>query len=356
MSHYLTKIPLLCVCAFLCIIDFAVAKETKFAEIMPLADQSLLLDITANDTGWVAVGERGHILTSKDGKNWQQANSVPTKTTLTSVFYMQGVHWAAGHESTILVSTDGGNTWVLQFQDNQAEPIMDIVFLDKSHGFALGAYGQLLETNNGGEAWEFLDLNSITLEPAFASADSTEAEDENDYAQAFEDLGCYEVLECHLNALVVLSSQRLLIMGERGYGFRSADNGKHWQAVQLPYQGSMFGALLLNEDCVLTFGLRGHAFKSCDFGVTWEEVETQTQSSLLGGTVNQESIVLVGANGVIVSGSKTKLKLSSKVLDSGINYTAVAMAGKSRGILISTEGATTFGMDAKRTQTAGDSK
>jgi len=316
----------------------SLAQEQEFAELRPLAVKSLLLDITSAGNSWVAVGERGHILLTADGSDWKQATSVPTKTTLTSVFSLQDKLWAAGHEATILSSTDGGNTWELQFQDMQADPIMDIVFITKQQGFALGAYGQLLVTLNGGQEWDYLDLNEVTIEAEFAANDDTADGEENNYAAALEDLGCYETLECHLNAMVVMSNQRLMMLGERGYGFRSRDNGKQWQAIQLPYEGSMFGALLVSDECVLAYGLRGNAFRSCDFGSSWDKVDTGTQSSLLGGTLGRRSVQLVGANGVLVKGSRNSLKFTPETLQSGIDYTAIVLDGPQRGLLTSTEG------------------
>ncbi|MCF6264350.1 MAG: YCF48-related protein [Xanthomonadales bacterium] len=314
------------------------AEEQEFAEEQPLAVKSLLLDITAVGNSWVAVGERGHILLSADGSNWKQASNVPSKATLTSVFSLEDKLWAAGHEATILSSSDGGNTWELQFQDMQADPIMDIVFISKQQGFALGAYGQLLVTLNGGQDWDFLDLNEVTIEAEFAATDDSADDEENNYAAALEDLGCYETLECHLNAMVVMSNQRLMMIGERGYGFRSRDNGKQWQAIHLPYEGSMFGALLVSDECVLAFGLRGHAFRSCDFGSNWVAVDTGTQSSLLSGALGPRTVQLVGASGVLVKGSRTSLKLTPETLDSGIDYTAIVLAGRKRSLMTSTEG------------------
>lgn len=339
--------------SFLILVSTVVtAQELEYAEQKPLAVKSLLLDISATGAGWVAVGDRGHILLTSDAENWHQASSVPTKTTLTSIFALDGTLWAAGHGATIINSSDGGDTWNLQFQDMEADAIMDIVFLDKNHGFAIGAYGQMLETTNAGKDWEFLDITTMTIEPEFA--DETEAEvDENDYAAALEDLGCYETLECHMNAIVVMPNQRLMIVGERGYGFRSSDNGKQWQAIHLPYEGSMFGALVVEEDCVLAFGLRGHAFRSCDFGSNWDVVETGTESSLLGGTHGRRFVVLVGANGVLVRGPTNSLTLKAEILESGIDYTAIAAAGRQRGLLTSTEGVGVYNPEVKQ---AGEGK
>ena len=51
----------------------------KPAEIEPLANSSLLLDLALAGNRLVAVGERGHVLLSDDrGATWRQAKSVPT--------------------------------------------------------------------------------------------------------------------------------------------------------------------------------------------------------------------------------------------------------------------------------------
>ena len=55
--------------------------------------------------------------------------------------------------------------------------------------------------------------------------------------------------------------------------YRSLDDGQSWEALDLPYLGSMWGALKLDENCVLFFGLRGHALQSCDFGDNWTELD-----------------------------------------------------------------------------------
>ena len=52
-----------------------------------LAEKSLLLDVVSVEGLVVAVGERGHVLRSEDsGKSWHQAE-VPTRATLTGVFF-----------------------------------------------------------------------------------------------------------------------------------------------------------------------------------------------------------------------------------------------------------------------------
>ena len=75
------------------------------ALVMPLAPQSLLLDVQYNGGRLVAVGERGHILLSDDlVDHWRQARS-PTRQMLTAVHFpgpQRG--WAVGHDGLILGS------------------------------------------------------------------------------------------------------------------------------------------------------------------------------------------------------------------------------------------------------------
>jgi photosystem II stability/assembly factor-like uncharacterized protein len=137
------------------------------AEIEPRAVQSLLLDAVQTASGFVVVGERGHVLTSTDGAKWDQ-QPVPTRSTLTAVATADGQLWAAGHDGVIVHSADGGQTWKTQRSDpflpvpgqdpadrdqRQGAPILDLLFADATHGIAVGAYSLMLETSDGGATW-----------------------------------------------------------------------------------------------------------------------------------------------------------------------------------------------------------
>ena len=80
--------------------------DIEYAETQPLATESMLLDVTRIGNRLVAVGERGHVVISDDGKNWKQAEHVPTRATLTSVVEMGGRLWAGGHDAVPPVLLD----------------------------------------------------------------------------------------------------------------------------------------------------------------------------------------------------------------------------------------------------------
>ena len=69
------------------------------SELAPLAAKSLLLAVARTETSIVAVGDRGHVLLSKDdGRTWAQ-RLVPTRAMLTGVSFPDALHgWAVGHD------------------------------------------------------------------------------------------------------------------------------------------------------------------------------------------------------------------------------------------------------------------
>ncbi|MGH8457066.1 MAG: WD40/YVTN/BNR-like repeat-containing protein, partial [Stenotrophobium sp.] len=111
----------------------------------------------------VAVGDHGVVLLSDDeGKTFRQARSVPSQTLLTSVCFIdekQG--WIAGHDSVVLHTEDGGETWALQHEDlNGDKPLFSIWFKDAQHGIAAGLFGTAVQTADGGRSWVPLAVES----------------------------------------------------------------------------------------------------------------------------------------------------------------------------------------------------
>src|SRR5262249_31120184 len=103
----------------------------------------------------VAVGDRGYIVTSDDnGANWKRAKA-PAAPLLTALRFVDDKHgWAVGHDSIILATTDGGDTWTKQFSAAEEQrPLLGVYFVDAKRGYAVGAYGAFYETTDGGTKW-----------------------------------------------------------------------------------------------------------------------------------------------------------------------------------------------------------
>ena len=140
---------------FLAFFVYPEAGALEYSSKAPLVSRSLLLDGTAVDGTMVVVGERGHVLVSTDnGGTWKQAD-VPSRATLTGVFFHdQHLGWAVGHDQVILKTHDGGRSWKQVYSSPEADrPLLDVWFADSLKGFAIGAYGLLLKTTDGGNTW-----------------------------------------------------------------------------------------------------------------------------------------------------------------------------------------------------------
>ena len=313
-------------------IAFAVTSrgsDTRFQMLPALptdaATTSLILDAATDGQRILVAGEQGHILYSDDsGTSWVHAQ-VPVSLAITSVTFAGSVNaWATAHDGLLLRSTDRGQSWqtnltgvdvarmsadaaaakVEQLQaeldlaapdelenlewaledaqfayDDASEnidfgvtvPLLDVWFENDRHGFALGAYGILLQTTDGGTTWSLL---------------SDRLDNPDNY---------------HLYGIAQSASGTLLIAGEAGTLLRSRDGGESWDRPDSPYQGSFFGVVAADDGGLLTFGLRGNVFRSTDDGDTWSAVVTGDQRTLLGGMTRSDGdIVLVGSAGAVL--------------------------------------------------------
>lgn len=247
--------------------------KPRDAEIMGLTSKSLLLDVYAVGGQLVAVGDRGGIVLSTDGKDWTQS-PVPVRAALTAVHFPDAQHgWAVGHDASIVATKDGGKTWALQlFKPELEKPFLDVLFLDAQRGLAVGAYGLFFVTADAGQSWTEADAPSIREE------------------------------ELHFNALTRLANGDLLIAGESGMLALSSDEGKTWKRMTSPYDSSLFGALPAGDKGAMIFGLRGNAYLCTDARAgKWTKVETNSVASMFGGAaLPNGELAMVGLNGVIL--------------------------------------------------------
>lgn len=337
------------------------AADYTFLPALPAAAPTSmqLLDIASCGLRLLAVGERGLVIYSDDGgNNWQQAE-VPVNQTLTAVACQpNGRAWVVGHGGVIIASDDKGEHWSVQFDGKQAnqqwlghvrqkqveleaavanagdagrddlefdledlsyaiedaelaletgpaDPFLDVWFRDADYGIAVGAYGMIYRTLDGGANWQ-LRAGSI--------------ENSDRY---------------HYYSMVAAADGSLFLSGETGLLYRSRDGGESWQRLDSGYDGSLFGLLAVRSGEVLCFGLRGNVLRSEDGGESWQGVSVSGDPgfSLYDGVqLSEGSIVLIGTAGVVLNSSDAGLNFSSRILESRSTLSGI-VAGESRDML-----------------------
>lgn len=304
---------------------FAQAQEAVDFSMLPAVEMrnptgETLLDITRAGDRLVAVGESGLIvLSDDDGASWTQAE-VPVSVTLTSIYFRTPkIGWAGGHQGVILQTINGGDSWSMQIHGSEiqqqvlsgaqktideinasldsitdeyekddaiymaeelgfliedttealpqgpSEPVLDLWVDSNGKGFAVGAYGMLLQTSNDGKDW--------TLHPSY-----------------FRDLD-----RLHYYSILSIDNETLMLSGEQGMLRHSFDGGKTWERSDSPYDGSLFGSLNVNGK-VMVYGLQGRIFISEDKGLNWTPFSNPSSAAILGGYVGKDGKVNLFCN------------------------------------------------------------
>lgn len=259
----------------------------------------------------VAVGDYGIVILSDDGKAYRQAQSVPTRAVLTSVFFLDDKRgWAAGHDGTILTTADAGETWQLQREEPGKERVLLSVWFENAlHGLAIGQFGLVLETDDGGKTWRERRL----VEKA-------------------------EQAEKHLMQIFAGTNGLVFVAAESGSIFRSEDAGRNWSVIQTDNKGSFWIGLALKSGSILAAGMRGHVYRSTDRGLVWQEVPSGSKQSLTAVLQRDDGqVFFYGNSGVVLSSKDDGQSLHVAVLAERSNITA-AVSGPAGDVLFGLSG------------------
>ncbi|HHQ2900898.1 TPA: WD40/YVTN/BNR-like repeat-containing protein [Pseudomonas aeruginosa] len=268
----------------------------------------------------VSVGPRGLIQRSDDGgRSWQQVPS-PVSSDLVQVrFSDERNGWIVGHDSVLLHTSDGGDSWQIQLDgrrllallqgwygqraeagdaiaddmlreismamstsatpDVLPAPFLDVLFDGRGHGFVVGAFGMILHSQDAGATWE----------PWIERTDNDR--------------------RMHLYGLAEHKGV-FYVAGEQGLLMRLEPQAGRFVALQVPYGGTFFGVRAL-DDLLLVHGLRGNLFASRDDGQQWQKVETGLDSSLVSLVKRGGQLVVVSQGGQMVAVNPNTLAVTS---------------------------------------------
>ena len=250
-----------------------VALKLQPAEITTAATNAMMLSSTRAGKRIVAVGDHGIVLLSDtDGADFRQAKSVPVRSTLTAVCFVdEKTGWAVGQWGVVLRTDDAGETWTVQRSDTTTDrPLFSVYFKDRERGWAVGLWSLVLETKDGGKTWNTV---SIPPPPGRKRADR------------------------NLEKIFANRMGTLFIAAEQGLVLWSYD-GEKWNYVNTGYKGSFWTGISLNNGTLLVGGLRGTIYRSNDDGRSWKESKTDLKSSITDFAEAGGKVFAVGLDGV----------------------------------------------------------
>lgn len=137
-----------------------------------VSDVSLSLGYLAmvnSSHGW-ATGGFGAIVRTTDGWQSYEIQDAGVSQNFFGIFFWDAHKgWVVGSDNTILATIDGGQHWGIQYThrpflaDYGSVALLDIFFVTKSKGWAVGSYG-IHYTKDGGNNW--YNLGSKTWSPS----------------------------------------------------------------------------------------------------------------------------------------------------------------------------------------------
>lgn len=191
-----------------------------------------------------------------------------------------------------------------------ANPLMDVWFRDAQTGYAVGAFGEMIMTTDGGATWVSI-------------ADRLNNPDRN-----------------HLNAIVG-KGNLMYIAGEAGHVYRSTNAGASWTQLESPdpENGSFFAINVVSDNEVFIAGLRGVMYRSVDRGANWKQIaETLHKNINTVFFVDKDTVLAVGNDGAFLRSRDGGRTFQENVRKNRLTVASVTAAADGNYILVGAGG------------------
>lgn len=295
------------------------APQVYALEVVPAVRSSHAVQAPMLGVAWaqeriVAVGDHGIVLLSDDqGRHFRQARSVPLSTPLTGVSFIDEKHgWAVGHWGVILASRDGGESWQIQrMSQDEDRPLFAVHFFNARQGVAVGLWSLVLTTEDGGETWHEQEL---APPPGHRRAD------------------------LNLMGLFADTHGRLYVAAEQGQVLHSDDRGRSWTYIDTGYEGSLWAGAVLADGSLLVGGQRGTLLHRSHVGQQWRRIPIESKSSITAIAVLGPQVVVAGLDGLVLRSLDSGRSFEEISTDDGVSLTAALLNGQNHTVLFSRRG------------------
>lgn len=278
------------------------------------ATQAMMLGAALAGKRIVAVGDHGIVLLSDDaGKSYRQAQSVPVRVVLTGVSFADAKRgWAVGHWGTVIHTEDGGETWKLQRSDTAIDqPLFSVYFKNSDEGWAVGLWSLLLATRDGGKTWI---AQQLPPPPGRTKADR------------------------NLYRIFANAAGKLFVAAEQGTVLRSDDNGASWINLGTGYKGTFWTGIALADGSIVVGGLRGTIYRSSDEGQSWQEAQSGMKNSITDFAESDGKLLAVGLDGTFLESTDRGASFKSSQRDDRLPLTAILAVAGGKPALFSKRG------------------
>ena len=224
---------------------------------------------TSEEIGWVAgsaltedIDNPGFIAQTMDGGTTWQKMDTEISADLTAIYFLDDENgWAVGAKG-LIVNTTNGKDWEVQISKADTA-LKSIYFANKNVGFAVGETDTILKTENGGRVWNVLDggvVGAVGDEPA-SMFSATQFIDEN--------IGWV----VGINVNPQKKSQKSIIQ-------MTTDGGESWKEQETGKEDILEDIFFLDDSVGWTVGENGVILHTTNGGNKWKEQDSGTIETL----------------------------------------------------------------------------
>ncbi len=143
------------------------AQQWEWQNPLPIADNVECIDFVDQHTGWFGCSAGTVVHTTDGGNTWDVQYTGMDRGYCEDIDFINAQEgWTTFREdvglSSIFHTSDGGKTWTEQLALSQHEYFKEIMFVDSKHGWAGTTEGALYYTTDGGENWVKVSDNTIS--------------------------------------------------------------------------------------------------------------------------------------------------------------------------------------------------
>ena len=218
---------------------------------------------------------------------WTWTSPRPQGNQFTELSLPDGVHgWAVGAYGTIRRTNDGGRTWRRQ-SSGTTRPLYGLAAPTTRKAWAVGEDGLILRTTDYGATWRSQD--SRTLKTFFAatsvSGSVAWAVGERGLVRFTIDSGRtwrtgYSKSAQPFFAVDFVSETRGWVVGDGGKIMRTVDGGRTWRGQKAPSGHALYGVSFRDRLRGVAVGAEGTIIRTVDGGATWRRVSSPVTTRL----------------------------------------------------------------------------
>lgn len=253
--------------------------------------------------------------------------------------------WAVGYYGTIVHSSDGGRHWTRQDAGTQ-HALTGIDFINRQEGFIVGDQGTILHTIDGGRSWaaqaspvldqKLLKVQFLDPKEGFAVGSFGTILHTDNGGSSWEKLSFDE--DITLNDLFFLTPLEGWIAGEFETILHTADGGKTFERQRGDALGQLFGIVFKNDQRGIAVGTTGKILSTSNGGLIWEEKNKSSEDTLLKVRCFDSKLIAIGLRGSMVVSMDDGENWSEKIIPGHYSWLSGIAFDGSVGFAVGNDG------------------